>query len=160
MSVCLCVRLFVRLSVCSLLRYHVNVVLPPLPEVWYPKFLEIRNPWGKVMERSGLRFEHFSLEGYIANFGISLDVFDFLRFEWFFSVFQKNLVFWLFLVHPTVVLVLLSTSVERWFVSRMRGFCLLFDYLLIIFEEWVFNVGLLRCFKSGNKMQFVFDWPL
>ena len=52
----------VCLSVCSLLRYRLNVFLPPLPEVGCPKFLEIRNPWGKVMERSGLRFEHFSLE--------------------------------------------------------------------------------------------------
>ena len=34
----------------------------PLPEVGCPKFLEIQNPWGKVMERSGLRFEHFCLE--------------------------------------------------------------------------------------------------
>ena len=25
-----------------------------------PKFLDIWNPWGKVMERSGLKFEHFS----------------------------------------------------------------------------------------------------
>ena len=25
-------------------------------------FLEIRNPWGKVMERSGLIFEHFCLK--------------------------------------------------------------------------------------------------
>ena len=39
-----------------------NVFLPPLPEVGCPKILEIRNPWGKVMERSGLTFEHFSLE--------------------------------------------------------------------------------------------------
>ena len=61
------VRLFVRLfvrpsvcpSVCSLLRYHLNVFLPPLPEVRCPIFLEIRNPWGKVMERSGLRLKHF-----------------------------------------------------------------------------------------------------
>ena len=30
--------------------------------------------------------------------------------------------FWVFLVHPTVVLVLLSASVERCFVSRMRDF--------------------------------------
>ena len=51
-SVCRCV--------CSLLRYRLNVFLPPLPEVGCPKFLEIRNTWGKVMERSGLRFEHFS----------------------------------------------------------------------------------------------------
>ena len=36
--------------------------LPPLPEVGCPIFLEIRNPLGKVMERSGLTFEHFCLE--------------------------------------------------------------------------------------------------
>ncbi len=30
--------------------------------------------------------------------------------------------FWVFLVHPTVVLVLLSASVKRCFVSRMRDF--------------------------------------
>ena len=52
----------VRLSVCSLLRYRLNVFLPPLPEVKCPIFLEIRNPWGKVMERSGLRYEHFCLK--------------------------------------------------------------------------------------------------
>ena len=42
------------------LRYHLNFFLPPLPEVGCPKLLEIRNPWGKVMERSGLRFEIFT----------------------------------------------------------------------------------------------------
>ena len=36
------------------------VFLPPLPEVQCPKILDIRNPWGKLMDRSGLRFEHFS----------------------------------------------------------------------------------------------------
>ena len=36
-----------------------NGLLPALPEVGCPKFLELRNPWGKVMERSGLTFEHF-----------------------------------------------------------------------------------------------------
>ena len=40
-----------------------------------------------------------------------------------FSVFQKN-GFGVFLVHPTVVSVLLSASVERCFVSRMRDFAL------------------------------------
>ena len=55
-SVCVCVRLFV----CSLLRYRLTVFLPPLPEVGCPIFLEIWNPSGKVMERSGLRYEHFS----------------------------------------------------------------------------------------------------
>ena len=43
-SVCLCV--------CSLLRYRLNIFLPPLPEVGCPIFLEIRNTWGKVI------FEH------------------------------------------------------------------------------------------------------
>ena len=47
------------LSVCSLLRYRLTVFLPPLPEVRCQIFLEIRNPWGNVMERSGLTFEHF-----------------------------------------------------------------------------------------------------
>ena len=56
MSVCVFVRLFVCLSVCSLLTYRLTVFLPPLPEVGCPIFLEIRNPWGKVMERSGLTF--------------------------------------------------------------------------------------------------------
>ena len=49
----------VSLCVCSLLRYRLTVFLPPLPEVGCHIFLEIRNPWGKVMERSGLTFEHF-----------------------------------------------------------------------------------------------------
>ena len=33
--------------------------MPPLPEVRCPKFLEIRNPWGKVLERNGLKFKLF-----------------------------------------------------------------------------------------------------
>ena len=52
------VRVFVCLSVCSLLRYRLNLFLPPLPEVGCQHFLDIRNPWGKVMERTGLRFEN------------------------------------------------------------------------------------------------------
>ena len=58
----LSVRLFVRVCVCSLFRYHLNVFLPPLPKVGCPLFLDIPNSWGKVMERSGLRFEHFCLK--------------------------------------------------------------------------------------------------
>ena len=61
-NVHMCVCLSVCLSVCSLLRYRLTVFLPPLPKVGCPIFLEIRNPWGKVMERIGLTFEHFSLE--------------------------------------------------------------------------------------------------
>ena len=61
-NVRLSVRLCVRPFVCSLLRYRLNVFLPPLPEVECPIFLEIQNPWGKVMERSGLRYERFCLK--------------------------------------------------------------------------------------------------
>ena len=56
---------YVCVSVClflHFLRYRLNVFLPPLPKVGCQNFLEIRNPWGKVMERSGLRFDKFSLE--------------------------------------------------------------------------------------------------
>ena len=41
---------------------------------------------------------------------------DFFRFS------KKKSGFWVFLVHPTVVSVLLSASVKRGFVSRMRDF--------------------------------------
>ena len=50
------------LSLFSLLKYRLTVFLPPLPKVRCPIFLKIRNPWGKVMERSGLRYEHFCLK--------------------------------------------------------------------------------------------------
>ena len=46
----------------SICYFRLNVFLPPLPEVGCPIFLEIWNSWGKVMERSGLTFEHFCLE--------------------------------------------------------------------------------------------------
>ena len=62
LSVCLSICPCVIMSVCSLLRYCLNVFLPPLPEVECPIFLDIRNPWGKVMERRSLRLEHFCLE--------------------------------------------------------------------------------------------------
>ena len=39
-----------------------------------------------------------------------------------FFCFSKFLGFWVFFVHPTVVWVLLSASVKRFFVSRMRDF--------------------------------------
>ena len=59
--------------------------------------------------------------GYIANIGISLGVLSFCVLDDFFR-FSKKLCFLLFLVHPTVVSVLLSATVERCFVSRMRDF--------------------------------------
>ena len=43
----------------SLLRYCLNVFVPPFLEVECPNFLEIQNSWGKVLKRSGLRFEQF-----------------------------------------------------------------------------------------------------
>ena len=53
------VRMFVCVFVCHTFSLRLTVFLPPLPEVQCPNFLYIRNPWGKVMERSGLRFENF-----------------------------------------------------------------------------------------------------
>ena len=52
MSVCVSVCLFT-------FEVPFKHILPPLPEVRCPKCLEIRNPWGKVVKRSGLRFKHF-----------------------------------------------------------------------------------------------------
>ena len=50
----------IRPSVCVLaFEVPFKRLLPPLPEVGCPIFLEILNPWGKVMERSGLGFEIF-----------------------------------------------------------------------------------------------------
>ena len=79
-SVCPCVRL----CVCSLLRYRLTVFLLPLPEVGCPIFLEFRNPWGKVMEKSGLRYEHFCLK--IVENRHAKKVF-FYHFFTFFSIF-------------------------------------------------------------------------
>ena len=61
------------------------------------------------------------VEGRIAHFGISL---DFLRFSVFgdFFRFSRKLGFGVFLVHPPMASVLLSASVERCFVPRMRDF--------------------------------------
>ena len=41
---------------CSL---HLSVCLPPLPEVQCLNSLDFPNSWGKLMERSGLRFDYF-----------------------------------------------------------------------------------------------------
>ena len=60
MFVCLFVCLFVCVAVCSLFEVPLKHLFAPTSRS--PNFLEIRNPWGKVMEQSGLRFEHFSLE--------------------------------------------------------------------------------------------------
>ena len=45
----------------------------------------------------------------------------------------KNMGFWVFLVHPTVVSVLLSASVKICFVSRMRDFyCINVEFVMRI----------------------------
>ena len=58
-----CLYVFVCLSVCLFFRHTVSlrltVFLLSLSEVQCPNFLDIRNPWGKVMERNGLRFKQF-----------------------------------------------------------------------------------------------------
>ena len=52
--VCVCLSLF--------MQYILRPIFPPLPEVGCPKFLDIQNPWGKLLERMGLRIEHFCFE--------------------------------------------------------------------------------------------------
>ena len=42
---------------------HYVCHLPPLPKVQCPNFLDFRNPWGKRMERRGLRSETFAHKG-------------------------------------------------------------------------------------------------
>ena len=84
----------------------IAAVILPYKTCWEPRFPMDERPL---------------VEGYMANFGISLDIFEFFRFGLFFP-FKKKLGFWVFLVHPTVVSVLLSASVERFDVSRMRDF--------------------------------------
>ena len=55
--------------------------------------------------------------------------------------------FWVFLVHPTMVLVLLSASVEISFVSRMRDF-----YIGTADQNWFSVVVVKR--SSGCTLQF------
>ena len=50
-SKCPYVGLFVRQT----FSLRLTVFVPPLPQVQRPNFLDFRNPWGKVMERIGLR---------------------------------------------------------------------------------------------------------
>ena len=38
-----------------------HLFFPPLLEVQYPNFLGFQNPWGKIMKRSGCRFQNFFL---------------------------------------------------------------------------------------------------
>ena len=40
--------------------FKLNVFLPPFPEVQCQNFFDFMNPWGKVMQRRGLRFETFA----------------------------------------------------------------------------------------------------
>ena len=126
MSVCLSVRLFT-------FEVQFKRLFAPLPKVECPIFLEIRNPWGKSNGKkwsqiwtflfgSGLnrqkKSSYFCLilpyktrwkprflmvKGGIANFGIFLDVLEFLRFGLFFPFF-KQFGFGVFLVHPETTL--------------------------------------------------------
>ena len=66
---------------------------------------------------------------------------DFFRFS-------KKLGFWVFLVHPTAVSVLLSASVERFFVSRMRDF-----WLSVSLFVWWAETSLGFCSSLAKKSQ-------
>ena len=70
------------------------------------------------------------VEGYIANFGISLDFLSFSVLDFFPFLFCFG--FCVFLVHPTVVSVPLSALVERFDVSRMRDFYLGVQFINVL----------------------------
>ena len=53
-----------------------------------------------------------------------------------FSVFLKKSDFGVFLVHPPMASVLLSASVERCFVSRMRDFLFYISFIQIVEIEF------------------------
>ena len=53
---CVSICLFVSLSY---FLTQFNRLFSPLPKGQCPNCLDFRNPCGKVMERSGLRFDHF-----------------------------------------------------------------------------------------------------
>ena len=75
-----------------------TVFLTPLPEVGCPISLEIRNPWSNIwtfLFGSGLKSPRRKKFFFLSDFA---------------------------LVHPPMASVLLSASVERCFVSRMRDF--------------------------------------
>ena len=55
-------------------KKFVFLLILPYKTCWKPRFPMDERPL---------------VEGYIANFGISLDVFEFLRFGWFFPFFKK-----------------------------------------------------------------------
>ena len=75
---------------------------------------------------------------------------DFFRFS-------KKLGFWVFLVHPTVVSVLLSALVKRCFVSCMQDF--FFYYNVHFFDTVVKPVGGGSVINGADPIYFVLIWP-
>ena len=142
-SVCLSVCLFVRLSVCSLLEVPFNGLFAPTSRSRMSNIFRDSESLGKSNGKkwshiqtflfgSGLKsprkkkffFADFALQNMVETTlpdGLETSGQSFCVFEDFFR-FSKFFGFWVFLVHPTVVSVLLSASVERCFVSRMRDF--------------------------------------
>ena len=84
------------------------------------------------------------MEGSISNFHIFLDVFEFFAFWMIFSVFFFKSGFGVFLVHPSVVFVLLSASVDGCFGSRLRDLFLIKFYL---------QFSLLKFWKEQNNQR-------
>ena len=72
---------------------------------------------------------------------------DFFRFS-------KKLGFWVFLVQPPMASVLLSASVERCFVSRMRDFCKTFQKMLQEMGKSIYFVFAQA--KEKNKQKAIY----
>ena len=130
--------------------------------------------WSKIAAQKKVFFADFALQNMVeislpdglktsgrrvANFGISLDIFEFFRFGLFFpflSLFFLFFGFCVFLVHPTVASVLLSASVERFDVSRMWDFFNLgYKGLILILEESM-GPGFLSSFSFVVKTAVIY----
>ena len=58
LNVCPCVRLYVRVSVCALLRYCLNVFLPPLTKDGYLFFIQRFGILGEILLITDVKLTH------------------------------------------------------------------------------------------------------
>ena len=76
----------------------------------------------------------------------------------FFSLFLIFFGFFVFLVHPTVVLVLLSASVERFYVSLMRDFFVQRGLLFCTVSVFSCLFPLLLILLPANDITVILSW--
>ena len=130
----MCLSVCLSVCVCSLLRYRLNAFFPPTSQSRMSKLFRDSESLGKVMERSGLRFENFynndqeviqqGSGGFVFQHNYKASPVSFAYKGWKITA-QKKFFFcctFCITIMIFLVLMLLSALVERCFVSRMRGF--------------------------------------